>query len=117
METLENNKLIAEFMGLGIQSFFVESPVNGEYIPDDELQYHSSWDWLMPVVEKIGSLGHTMIDIGIRHCIITPVLYSLSDDAMKFYPKINSNAKPMKECIYTAVVEFINWYNSSKEKV
>ena len=61
----ENNKLIAEFMGL-------ETPFNeisdatlyrykgidekGEYQFDIELhemRYHNSWDWLMPVVQKI----------------------------------------------------------------
>ena len=33
-----NNKLIAEFMG-------VESSL--------DLQYHTSWDWLMPVVREV----------------------------------------------------------------
>jgi len=62
-----NNKLIAEFMGL-------ETPFNeisdatlyrykgidekGEYQFDVELhemRYHLSWDWLFPVVQKIGN--------------------------------------------------------------
>ena len=42
------NKLIAEFMGddtEGMCSSFLR----------DELQYHTSWDWLMPVIENIES--------------------------------------------------------------
>lgn len=41
---MENNKLIAEFMS-----------ENREFL-DKVLRYHHSWDWLMPVVEKIESL-------------------------------------------------------------
>jgi hypothetical protein len=33
----ESNKLIAEFMGEDISN---------------DLQYHASWDWIMPVVKK-----------------------------------------------------------------
>ena len=55
----KNNKLIAEFMEL-------ETPdgVYFEYLTKDGersklthfmlLEYHLSWDWLMPVVQKIG---------------------------------------------------------------
>ena len=55
---MKNNKLIAEFMGLRINSY-------GDYNIDKEImgfdmivcsltdtKFHSSWDWLMPVVEK-----------------------------------------------------------------
>ena len=46
---MNDNKLIAEFMG---------SNLNGleSWQYEEELQYHTSWDWLMPVVEKIYQL-------------------------------------------------------------
>ena len=43
---MENNKLIAEFMGME------DYQEMGEYVTPN---YHSSWDWLMSVVEKIES--------------------------------------------------------------
>lgn len=63
---VENNKLIAEFMGLykGFHAFEYESGQIPEWAEKEEsntlfltdLKYHNSWDWLMPVVEKIGKL-------------------------------------------------------------
>jgi hypothetical protein len=55
----DNNKLIAEFMGMNIhhndKSIMVRNTSQGnEVLPIDALQYDSSWDWLMPVVQKIG---------------------------------------------------------------
>ena len=56
---MKSNKLIAEFMGLRINSY-------GDYNIDKEImgfdmivcsltdtKFHTSWDWLMPVVAKI----------------------------------------------------------------
>ena len=47
----KNNKLIAEFMqkgseGLGLYDY------NGKHYKLYELKFHTSWDWLMPVVQK-----------------------------------------------------------------
>jgi len=41
---MKDNKLIAEFM-----------EVDG-FLSLSQMNYHTSWDWLMPVVEKIESL-------------------------------------------------------------
>lgn len=53
LDLKEDNVLIAKFMG-GVLS----SVPNGTYSVNrlSELKYHSSWDWLMPVVEKIEGL-------------------------------------------------------------
>ena len=63
---MEDNKLIAEFMGakpivLGISTEYemygiVECINDGvdekHFFIDDEMEFHTSWDWLMPVVDK-----------------------------------------------------------------
>jgi len=80
---MKENKLIAMFMG-DIRlvddnvSFTKNCPVN-------ELQYHISWDWLMPVVQKIGEDFNVAI---------------YDNDGI--------------EKVYKRVVEFINEYNKNK---
>jgi len=61
---MKDNKLIAEFMGV-----VFHDDKNQYYNADGlyiglELQYHTSWDWLMPVVEKIHRNYNVSIDIG-----------------------------------------------------
>ena len=54
-ELRENNKLIAEFMGLCplSRSGFI-SDKNQEYYGSlSDLHYHTSWDWLMPVIKEV----------------------------------------------------------------
>ena len=63
-KTMEkSSKLIAEFMGMtnhhNDKSMMVtKTPQGNEVTPIDSLQYHSSWDWLMPVIEKIEIKGY-----------------------------------------------------------
>tara|TARA_R110000851_G_scaffold44178_4_gene108786 strand:+ start:8066 stop:8449 length:384 start_codon:yes stop_codon:yes gene_type:complete len=65
---MESNKLIAEFMG--IESYkskkytmFVYEENN--HRTDVDLHYHTSWDWLMPVVEKIESCNASVTINGV----------------------------------------------------
>ena len=61
---MKDNKLIAEFYleniphehTFGIALLHMES---------EAMEYHTSWDWLMPVVEKIGDENLLSIDIDI----------------------------------------------------
>ena len=69
---MKDNKLIAEFMGVRtieideLRSILKQNREDG-FIHDpqaylvEELQYHTSWDWLMPVVEEIESMGYEVI--------------------------------------------------------
>ena len=50
---IDKNRLIAEFMGLD------QVDIDTWYDEHNELKYHKSWDWLMPVIEKIETLGYT----------------------------------------------------------
>lgn len=102
MNTTENNKLIAEFMSVDLHEYVM----NG----GKTLEYHSSWDWLMPVVEKIESNG---FDVRIRKddCVI----YYCSDKSDDVVLYLESKSGKM-ESAYLAVVEFIKWYNKNKEE-
>ena len=89
---MKENKLIAEFMGYEVKHNKCYSPKynDGTIAP---MQFYTSWDWLMPVVEtcydngadenEIGDITHALLDCDIAHT-------------------------------YKAVVEFIKQYNNSK---
>jgi len=93
----KTNKLIAEFMGLDTE-VFKSGKVNYYYydkvskqeifLETHELSYNVSWDWLMPVVQKIE-----------QDCEGVPQ-YMLN---ISLYSDINE--------VYNAVVEFINQNN------
>ena len=95
--TMEDNKLIAEFMGLSIKEgvcYYTDAddmfPMGIE-VEEPYLPYHTSWDWLIPVVNKIE-----------MECEGVPI--QLID--VSFYDEIHE--------VYWAVVEFIKTYNDEK---
>ena len=49
-----DNVLIAEFMRVD------QIDVDTWLDKNEELKYHSSWDWLMPVVIKVGASGNLL---------------------------------------------------------
>lgn len=105
-----DNELIAEFMGLKEHKgsyYFINKE---EWIPDVELEYHKSWDWLMPVVEKIENFifdenNSYNVTIGsTNYCVIQ----DSNGDTIEI---IKDNGKSKLETTYQAVVEFINQHN------
>jgi len=99
---MKDNKLIAEFMGWSLghpdpeetrwsDCWFDEDGIRKTRGELEPLRFHASWDWLMPVMEKIETY--------------------LWDNAGKvgyFDDCLNSNDIEIR---YQAVVEFIKWYN------
>ena len=105
MENIENNKLIAEFMGTWIKY----RGVIKQYPP----LYHTSWDWLMPVVEKVEEVeGFDMMEIQ-SHSELghSCTFYFDSDD---YSQQRRMYGKNKLAATYKAVVEFIKWYNENK---
>ena len=103
----ENNKLIAEFMGVeeaynpNGNDWVLKTTTPDTYGDTDilesckcnELQYHSSWDWLMPVV---------------RNVLMTIELDSLYYDTEELrYNTLDCDINGA----YKEVVEFIKEYN------
>ncbi len=106
-EIIEGNKLIAEFMNWKEENIskdltFYYCPKNIRYNP---LIWHSSWDWLMPVVEKIAET----FDVSISSCGLWVTTISRKD---VYDGEISSmgGLEPI-ENTYTAIVRFLEWYN------
>ena len=118
MNNQENDKLIAEFMGLGSQLHMTEHHTSGEYISSDELRYSTSWDWLMPVVEKIRTIPSydwdkfgTDVTITADKTTIKSGCYGNRKHGDYFFNKTFTGEFNTTEATYNAVVEFINHYN------
>ena len=90
----EGNKIIAEFMG-----FEYNRSIPGHdgtliiTLTLEDCRYHSSWDWLMPVVEKINAI-HDVTNIYNQLVKVMEALWLI-------------NIKQL----WLAVVEFMKWYN------
>jgi len=110
---MEGNKIIAEFMGLETPDsvYFECLTKDGERSKLTHfilLEYHLSWNWLMPVVEKIERLGYE-VEIRNTDCIIFQLL-----DTIKYKPIVDiSSGNGKKDSTYIAVVKFINEYNQN----
>lgn len=110
MNTLEGNKLIAEFLGFKMINDLQISTPNGGGAFLSELQYHTSWDWLMPVVEKIESLSTHSVVIRKSLPPTTLCVCTISNPENEFLGMNESKI----EAIYKAVLEFIQWYNTQQ---
>lgn len=103
-ETIDNNTLIAQYMGYqhfksSYGGWGVATDINdmSTWIPIEQLKYHSSYDALMPVVHKI---------------------FNTTDELLKAFEGLGifeiGLTTPLDE-IYQEVVNYINWYNENKD--
>lgn len=126
MEIKEGNKLIAGFMGgkyrkANKQRFigerFFDLQDKGYYYLVSDLKYHSSWDWLMPVVEKIFKMSEPETNHEVSEYVTEYFFrtFGMQDDKHQFLVRINGfslhESKSLIEATWQAVIEFINWYN------
>lgn len=108
----ENNKLIAEFIGRHGKHrkdlwFFKDPHSNRVWHKIEWMKFHSSWDWLMVIVEKIEQLNYMMI-IEYNSCYI-----KLRKLTAKPFIKVYEGKSKINN-VYNAVIEFIKWYNENK---
>lgn len=127
MNTTENNKKIAEFLGWETDEVEVIAPKSLEVIvpfetvkgffttsvfKHDELKFHNDWNWLLLVAEKIETVetkdGRTFtIDIHKDNVIINQ------------YGKYNNEIIVTEggtriENLYKACIEFVEWWNKEQ---
>jgi hypothetical protein len=126
MKTIEqNNRMIAEFMGgkfhgqslVEINKNEVWLPIHGICRLDlngKKLNYHSSWDWLMPVVEKIENLEYInregRFNLGSVNFEENYTAYVIDNGV----GLIQEEGETKLHATYQAVVQFIEWYNEQK---
>lgn len=153
-EILEGNRLIAEFMGgkygkgthrgikanaelLGkLPQHEIWLPIHGIVRQDTIelgkgkiMKYHSSWDWLMPVVEKIELYSSpnyykekaTTEDFTVSCDILTDLVIMTvhfkqpDPNKQRKVKQFTANVNSSKiEAVYKAVLQFITWYNQNK---
>lgn len=130
--SINNNKLIALFMGgktsdmnnklvQGYQNIWL--PIHGicnwttiEVGHGKILQYHKSWDWLMPVIIKIGTIKIPFEDFN-QHETYYPRTFGMinieNGNYLFRYNNLFLHESPeLIKAAYAATVEFINYYNN-----
>ena len=117
---MKDNERISEFMGFPKEADAVDDRTIAYYVGEsilwtdntdneneddvfhpDDMQFHKSWDWLMPVVEKclIGEAEHSE---DVSNLAIKNIYESICNQDISLAHK--------------SVVEFINQYNKNKKK-
>jgi hypothetical protein len=120
---LQSNMLIADFMGVKIGvELYSWHPGSTCPIREEHLNYHASWGWLMPVIEKISLIEFDRKfdeqeerDVVWRHHPIT--FGMLNEDTGRRMFRFSCSGlfegDTLIEAAYLAVVDFIKW---QKEK-
>jgi hypothetical protein len=139
MKYEEGNKIIAKFDGWKLRSSdFVNSDkehypwwekfIDGKVVKtyhhdilnaDGKFEwgsYHTSWDWLMPVVEKIVEIDITPAPNwrGYRVEIVPRGYVKIEGFSMTHVFKNVFIEGSLINAVWQAVVQFIQWYNKTK---
>jgi hypothetical protein len=109
-EITENNKLIAEFLNYGVFEYFTNTHKFSR-LRNEELKFHSDWNWLMEVVEKIENLDFKGFSFEVRICdkFASITQTGVTEEVISF-----TTEKTKIEAIYNTCIEFIKWYNTQK---
>lgn len=116
---MTDNILIAKFMG-GVMTTpdpkckhisFIRgsnpiSPTKKQYYTISQLKYHKKWDWIMPVTDRIESLGYSYdrVDADV-------FINSQSLGECVIPNPMSENGWTMLDKTYVLVVEFVKYYN------
>ena len=126
---IENNKIIAEFLDWEFDdlSETFETPFlklvdpnafgDEQYsckLQDFELEFHSDWNWLMRVVEKIENLQDEN-NCAIYNVQIEQSFTEIIDNHTSETIIYNIDADSKIEAVYNTVIEFIKLYNEQNK--
>ncbi len=109
---MEKNRLIADFMGAepcdrcddcGMLKFG-----ESDYRALEYLKYHSDWNLLMAVVEKIWSISQELDGKYFEENEFYKAFYKLTIHDLHITASIKT--------VYNAVIQFIEWNNTNPEK-
>jgi len=118
LNTMENNKLIAEFMGWTLDNEDLNSyrNFNGgkfKYSLLSNFKFHTDWNWIMEAVDKIESIGDEENN-GEYFFEIYKFGVTIFSNGVYVNEIVNTAGKTKLQATYKAVVEFINYYNATK---
>ena len=110
MKTIENNKIIAEF--LSVKMHPCETIEKLKFLPMEErglyngyfvedLKYHEDWNKLMEVVKQIDKIS-----------LDAPIIWNLEDKANDIF---DSMRQVNIQLTYNRVIDFINFYNEQNK--
>jgi hypothetical protein len=114
-EILEGNKLIAEFMGVKIGEDKYSWRLGCyDHLQEYHLNYHASWGWLMPVVEKIEGLTSTdgrgeveyIVCIQAKYCNV-----SIGGEGVVAEEQEWDRGVQKIQVLYETIIKFIKYYN------
>lgn len=128
MCAIDNNKLIAEFMGypskskdsieatltdnayhwyLGWKKFYY---ISGDWHSEDRLLFHLDWNWLMQAVDKIEEIED---EEGFSQYVFEILMTSVNIiDNRYALPIVETFERTKIEATYNAVIKFIKYYNN-----
>jgi len=123
MDIIANNRIIADFMG-GKPSHPIAQnddywlPIHGivncktiELGKGKIMKYHKSWDWLMPVVEKINVMDDFNYTVEIMYHYT-----AITGNRMGCGVIVDCDGDTMFDGLYRAIVKFIKWYNKKSSE-
>lgn len=128
-DIIKGNILIAKFMNWSERSYHIAdgSTFKGwntlnrdfdEFLFEDQFEYHSSWEWLMPVLEKI---CRTKISDGKEYVeYACPRTFGMIDkETGGIMVRLDGHqlfiADTLFEVLWLAIVNFIEGYNKDKK--
>lgn len=129
-EIIEGNRLIALFDGGVIEKqapYYLEgfthpdiSHILWEGWYPESLEYHESWDWLMPVVDKIEELprddyhGKFVVIISSNTCTIQGSKLNTTPEYYRPAYFADYVLATKIESVWYACVRFVKWYSENK---